>query len=266
MPEVSGYAKHMNGVRGMGDAGTAHAYGTKFRLFGSRVNQALLAALALYGPSNIMKICAAAGAVTTRAIDPLVEAGMVARISSRKGRTHDIFSLNAAHPTYRELRALLRTPTVLDDSLPFRRQRDPYDGPDRAALNPTRKYLPYTLFGVSHKKAVANTLGMLVHTPNEEAEAASVGRLVGHKNHPTSSPKAMRRLQKLGIVASRKYKTMLLYRLDESWPAYAELRDLILAMGRVWNEYVEGAGVEFRLFLPNRKAMERGRTKAAPAG
>lgn len=105
MPEVSGYAKHMDRVRDMGDAGTAHAYGTKFRLFGSRVNQALLAALALYGPSNVMKICAAAGAVTTRAIDPLVESGLVARTRSRNGRTHDIFSLNAAHPTYRELRA-----------------------------------------------------------------------------------------------------------------------------------------------------------------
>lgn len=137
----------------------------------------------------------------------------------------------------------------------------PYDGPDRPDFNPTRVYLPYTLFGVSHKKAVANTLGMLLHTPNEEAEAASLGRLIGHKNHPTSSPKAMRRLEKFGIVASRKYKTMVLYRLDESWPAYAELRNLILSMGRAWNEYAESAAVEFRLFLPNRRAMEKGRAR-----
>lgn len=138
------------------------------------------------------------------------------------------YSLNADHPTYAELRALLRTDAVLEMALPLSRPKKFYDGEDFSEERD--QYLPYNLFGLPHKAAVANMVGMLVHTPHEEADASSLARLASEHCYP-AIPKAMKRLETFGIVAMRPFKGMNLYRLDESWSAYEEMRNLILAVG-----------------------------------
>jgi len=255
MPDVAIHARHQDDTRKTAK-GTSHSHGTKFRIFGSRVNQAMLVYLAAFGPTRIMELCAETAGVNSRAIEPLIEQGLVCKIWSRGTSSQWVYSLNADHPTYAEVKALLRTQVVIADSLPLHRNRPLYDGEDYSESKGV--YLPYEIFGVPGKAAVANILGMLLHTPHDEADVSSLTRLASEHNIQ-SITKALMRLERLGIIVSRQFKTLTLYRLDPAWPAYEQMRGLLKAMGRAWPEYAEGGAVEAALFSPNRVALERGR-------
>ncbi len=113
MPEVVGHAVEQRGHRISSKRGTSHSAGQKFRLFGSRVNQAILAYLAANGPGGKTQIMAAANC-DVPAIRPLLEgaAGTVCVIPARSGNRGDLYSLNAPHPVFAEIRALLRTEAI----------------------------------------------------------------------------------------------------------------------------------------------------------
>lgn len=88
------------------------------------------------------------------------------------------------------------------------------------------------------KFLVDNILGMLLHTPHDESDASSLTRLASERNNHTIA-KALKRFEALGILMSRQFETLTLYRLDPTWTANGEIRELLKAMGRAWPEYAE---------------------------
>ncbi|HET9394225.1 MAG TPA: hypothetical protein VFO29_11985 [Candidatus Rubrimentiphilum sp.] len=254
MPKVVGFAHHMKAVRQTGHSGTAHSDGQRFRFLGSRVNQAILAYLAAHGPSRITEVCAAAASCATRtAVDPLLRSGVVVQVFQQNTR-ETIISLNAAHPVYRELRALLRSKSVLEDALPFSVNCPLYFGDDHSEER--ANFEPYTLFGVAAKTASTNVLAILAHAVHGEIDGASLSRILNEHDRGKMS-KALARLETLGVVATRKWKGMLMYRLDETWPAYSEIRDLLLAIGRAWPEYHDAAMSEPHTYPARRRSLEQ---------
>ncbi len=256
MPRVTGFARYMKAVRQISKCGTACSNGQYFRFFGSRVNQAILAYLAAHGPSRITEVCAAASAYGTRnAIEPLLRSGVVIQVPTHNKRKV-IICLNAAHPVYRELRALLRSSIVFTDALPFLAHQTLYQGADHAEER--AEFEPYTIFGVTAKIATTNVLAILAHAVHGEIDGASLSRILNEHDRGKMS-KALKRLESLGVVATRSWKGMCMYRLDESWPAYSEMRHLLLAIGRAWPEYREGALSETHTYPAPRRSLERGR-------
>ncbi len=258
MPDVATYAKLQDETR-QSRSGTSRAHGSKFRLIGSRVNQAIVTYLANYGPSRITEICASAAAVNPAAIDILIDQGVVCRIwapgaSSRKWK----YSLNAAHPVYRELRALLRTEPVLQDSFPVLPNREIFEGEDHGEAVP--KCVPYALFGVPRKAAVTSILTTLTYTEHQECDASALfSTLSGDHDYPTIS-KALKRLTKQGVLTTRPFKTLILYRLNPEYGGCAELRNLLVAIGREWPEFRENAKAAAETRSRLRVALDRGRT------
>ncbi len=256
MPRVTGFARYRKALRQISKCGTACASGQHFRFFGSRVNQAILAYLAAHGPSRITEVCAAASAYGTRnVVEPLLRSGVVIQVPTQNKRKV-IVCLNAAHPVYAELRALLRSDIVLRDSLPFSANRPLYRGEDYHEER--AEFEPYTLVGVTAKIATTNVLATLAHAAHGEIDGASLSRILNEHDRG-KMVKALRRLETLGVVATRRWKGMCMYRLDETWPAHSELNDLLLAMGRVWPEYREGALSETVTYPAWRRSRERGR-------
>ncbi len=256
MPDVATYAKLQDETR-VSKSGTSRAHGTRFRLIGSRVNQAIVTYLANYGPSRIMEICAHAAAVNTRAIDILIDQGVVCKIwAPGSGSRQWKYSLNAEHPVYQELKALLRTEVALKDAFPILPNHSIYQGEDRGEVR--NEYEPYALFGVPHKAAVASILSTLVFTENEECDASKLfSVLSGDHDYPTIS-KALKRLTRQGVLTTRTFKTLILYRLNPSYGAYAEMRNLLLRIGRVWPEFRENGEASADTRNRYRKALERG--------
>lgn len=256
MPRVTGFARNMKAVRGIGEGGTACSDGQRFRFFGSRVNQAILAYLAAYGPSRITEVCGAASSYGTRnAVQPLLRSGVAIQVPTQNKRKITI-ALNSAHPVYPELRALLRSKIVLQDALPFSAHRPLYPGEDHREER--AEFEPYTLFGVTAKIATTNVLAILAHAVHGEIDGASLSRILNEHDRGKMR-KALERLKTLGVVTTRRWKGMCMYRLDETWPAYSEMSDLLLAIGRVWPEYREGALSETHTYPAARRSLERGR-------
>lgn len=254
MPENVKYARTMRALSEK-DSSARTREAKRFRFLGSRVNQAALAYLAVYGPSAITVVCAAASSTQTKCVETLLQSGIVAQIPSQNKRRR-IVSLNASHPVYRELRALLRTDIVLQDALPFHRQPSLYAGEDYGDVR--RDFEPYTLFGGIGKFATTNLLAVLGHAIHGEIEVASLSRIL-NEHDIGKLHEALKRLEGLGVVAAREWKGMRMYRLDETWPAFEQLRELLLAMGRVWPEYRDGAASEIRTYPAFRRSRERGR-------
>lgn len=263
MPDVAENAK----LRKAASYGSepSHRHGQRFRLIGSRVNQAILAFLATYGPSRIMEIIGHVAAEETRSMEPLLRQGLVCKVYSPApgGRTY-LYSLNSAHPVYAELRALLRTDSVLDDSFPIRPKRSIYDGPDLG--DPTVECLPYALFGVSHKAAITNILATLAHTEYRECETGALFRVLRGEHGYATIGRALRQLESKGVVTSRRWKRFLMWRLDPNFGAYKEVLDLLVGIGRAWPEFRDSGRAETKGRSPWRVSMERGRTPAPLSG
>jgi hypothetical protein len=259
LPTVTAQVQVVQKARKKGKWGTAHSAGTEFRFVGSRVNQGILAYLAVHGPSAIMKISAAVASVNPQAIEPLIRAGLVCRIIiNPNSRSKHLYSLNAAHPVYKELRAFLRTRPILEDSFPVDTPIALFDRQYFADPNVT--FLPYPILGTSHKTAVTDMITMLEHTPNREANVTSLADLVA-EHSSTAAKDTMLRFLRLGVLVDYWDKGLRFFRLDETWPAHVEFRNLLLAIGREWPEYAEGGAVEAEMFSDDRKAREKRRNK-----
>jgi uncharacterized protein YaaQ len=107
VPSATRHALDLRRIRESSESGASYVHGQRFRVFGGRVNEAVLAFLASKGPSTSQQIAAAVGSVNNRAMDPMVVSGIIAKAvvkpNQRFGR--EVYSLNAAFPVYRELRA-----------------------------------------------------------------------------------------------------------------------------------------------------------------
>ncbi len=255
LPDITSNAHARHLVRATPN-GTAHSDGIRHRLFGTRTAQAVLAYLAAYGPSRKLEIC---GAVASKdsLMAPLISKGLVCKVEENSNDTvHAFYSLNTGHPLYRQLRAILRTDQVMNQSFPVRPKRDLYEGED--LCSPPRDYLPYALCGKiteNHTALVADILATLNHTEHRECEPAALARVLGeHDRNGIDS--ALGRLERQGILTSRWWKGLHLFRLDANYGAHRELVDLLVAMGRVWPEYREGGESEAESRSPKRAAME----------
>lgn len=257
MPEVVGYARMLKTIRAGETRGGTYAHGQRFHIFGSRVNEAILAYLAANGPSPLMQLTAAAGSVTTHAVDPLVESGMVAKVEvdATGWYARTLYSLNAAHPAYREIKALLRTSIVLDAALPHRRSRLLYEGSDLAA--PDSDFDPSVILGVARCGVSTRVLTTLAYCIHGEIDVASLVRLLGEHNYDVVAYKTLARFSDLGAVIRRRSAGMWLYRLNPEWAGARQLRDLLLAIGRAWPEFVDDVEGESRLYSPPRRGLEK---------
>lgn len=97
---------------------------------------------------------------------------------------------------------------------------------------------------------------MLAHCIGGEIDAASLLRLLNEHNPEGIRYKTLPRLERNGLITSRRFGGMMLYRLNPQWPAAKELRDLLWAIERVWEEYKDAALDHHRLFSPLRRRRE----------
>jgi hypothetical protein len=259
MPEVAANAAARHAAR-WSRVGTAHPDGATFRLVGTRAAQAALAHLAANGPSQVTKILASAACTNSNTLEKLIVKGVVCKVRAYPGtRSEWRFSLNASYPVYRELRALLRTQAIQKESFPGWMPTEMYEGLDFS--EPRLDFDPNPLFGrlSRHRTAsVADVLATLVHTEHEECEPSALANILG-EHEEMGIRDVLRRLERHGVLVSRKWKKMLLYRLNPRYGAYSELRDLLLAMGREWPWFREDGESEKAMRCGHRVAMERDR-------
>ncbi len=188
------------------------SYGTRFRLFGSRANQAMLACLAAFGPKRSTALAAVSAVKDSTAIHRLVKAGIVCRVPGAKARAGDFYALNAAHPVYSKLEPLCAPTRYWTKAFRFGNRGCCTDGPDgfeeRQSFPP-----PYEIFGTQKKDARANIVATLAHTEHAEADAGSLSRLLS-EHESTSILKALKRLAKHGALARRELRGLNLYRVN----------------------------------------------------
>jgi hypothetical protein len=241
LPEVVKHVEMQKEVRSWTGSGTAHASGQVFRVFGSRVNQAILCYLAVFGPTRIMKLCADISAVNPGAVDPLIEAGLVCCIDAPGSRSKYKVALNADYPVYGELRAYLRSAAIVEDSLPLLDTKEMYGGPDGYETRPFADFNPNMLFGTLAKDVAATALALIAQSPSEWVRLSGLCRLM-NDYHATAVRKALSRLEDEGLVVERRLSRGLGFGLNPRYAAYGELKALLVAMGREW-KYFAGAPV-----------------------
>lgn len=256
LPDVVTYADARHSVR-VRHGGTARPDAIRHRLFGTRAAQAVLAYLAAYGPSRALEIAAATATKIESWRTPLIRKGLICHVTVDEV---GLYSLNADHPLHRELRAILRTDQILDECFPIRPKPMLFHGRDFS--DPRPPYFPNSIFGrlTEEKTAtVADILGTLVHTEHQECEGNGFARVLG-EHADNGLDVALQRLERMGILTSRWWKGMHLYRLNPSYGAYSELMALLLQMGRVWPEFADNGRSESETRPRRRAAMERGRS------
>ena len=198
-----------------------------------------LSALAVNGPMRLRDVVAAAGSKSEKRLQRLLRIGILCR-SHGSGAVY--YSLNAAHPVYRELRALLR---ALSTQPATKARR--VDGAE-----PRDSFEIDRLFG---PRLCTNVLIMLA-TMGGEADTSSLFRLLPEhdRNHIGFS---LDRYERIGLLTSRRWKTLRLFRLNQDWPAYRELVALLRAIAQRWpDDYLDAATLTGDLKPTLRKRME----------
>lgn len=238
-PEIAQHASHAEGLRSVGSDGSGRSAGLRFHLFGSRPKQAILAYLAAYGPSPEHKILPATNAGIVDRISVLVSEGLVCTAPLGRRAPKVLYSLNAAHPLYTEIRSLLRTEVILQESLPTALPAEIYSGSDLAEAH---AFLPYELFGAKNKTATVSILAAIAHAKSGAITVTEIARFSPEFDE-RSVLKALRRLRKYGVVSRRMIDKAKTYELNTAWGAYSELYALLRKMGEVWPEFKDAAAV-----------------------
>lgn len=211
-----------------------HAFG----LFGPGAMERTLTALAINGPMSYVRLLAAARTSTELALRSLERDGLVASVRSGRSRT---VGLNAAHPIYRELLALLASfanARFARSSVCVPRDRDEAYG--ISSLFTTELRLDLLLTVASSQKG--------------EIDAASVGRVLPEYDG-TKIFKRLHAFENEEILLSQRWKTLLLYRLNPDYAHYAPLVRLLKRIA-VWRpETIAATRMEEALYPPRRKAM-----------
>ncbi len=201
----------------------------KTGLLGFKSFERLLMELAVRGPTNWAGAYGPSKALAEKGVQVYRRLGIV--ISRKHGRLR-FLSLNAAHPVYRELRALL---IAMSGRL---REGLVEDWEDRTAnFRVNRIFLQDLRTSVLCTVAELSRLGV---------DAATISRLLPQFD-TMRIRKALKQYESLGIMRTRKGRGRMLYSLDELWEYSRELRPLIRAINAEWPEWKNAAAVAWRL-------------------
>lgn len=217
-------------------------------LFGKAATERALLSLAERGPLTTAQLEQAASfRKGLDGVETLVRDGIIAKRASGvnpKGNPTHTYSLNTAHPIYRELRTLLRSIAAV----PIRAKSGDFG--TKMQWNKDHR-----LFG---SVLPLRALIALAVSKHGEIEAQSISRIFpGHQ--PQSIAQQMGDFWEMGIVVYRPWKTLRLYRLDKDYPYYKELKALLKAIADAWPRYRESVRLHEKLHPPGRLAMEAGR-------
>jgi hypothetical protein len=161
-------------------------------------------------------------------------------------------SLNAAHPVYKELRALL---------IAMSGSRRAARGAQDLRSEPKSANVAY-LFTTSLRLDV---LAMLAACEGGETDASSLSLLFPSHDGGVIGER-LKSFEALGIVKKRWSTGVCLYRLDPDYPHYRKLRRLLNRINDMRPHYRRIAEVEEELFLPKRAARQRKIAASRPSG
>lgn len=205
-------------------------------LFGKAATERALLALAEDGPLTTPHLEQAVHSrLGLQGVEALVKDGLIAKVaisSDRRGNPTYAYSLNAAHPIHKPLRALLRSiagapanSTIADLSTPSKEWTK-----------------DHRLFGGVLSLRALLALALSEHG---EMDASAIARIFPDHQQPAIAAQ-MNDFIDMGLVCARPWKSRRLYRLDESYPYHRELRDLLLAIAAQWPRYRESVRIEER--------------------
>lgn len=214
----------------------------KFELLGPKNVERALIALAQNGPISYATVMAMSKTSADAGIAVFERMGLL--LSRKVGRRRTL-SLNRQHPVYREFRALLLS---LGGSSTAVAARD---------LTSEAEFRIDSMFGKDLRTAVLLTLRA---DRSGEMDAASINRLL--PQHDGGKLRAaLRRFQKVGVLTSRRWKTLVYYRFNDDYPHYRPLHALLAAAIRHWPAYKSAAAINRFLYSEQRKVLHKKRSR-----
>jgi hypothetical protein len=214
---------------------------TSYGLFAKSATERMLTALAVNGPMRIGRLSEAIMARVDGMNMSKFQSDGIVVISKKPGAT--TVSLNAAHPAYAELRALL---------LAILGKRRAAGCASDLRSEPLSSDVTY-LFTTSLRLDV---LAMLAVCEGGETDSSSLSLLCPSHDRGVIRER-LKSFEAMGIVMKRWSAGVCLYRLDSNYLHSAELRRLLNRIADLRPHYRSIAQVEEELFKPHRAARQR---------
>jgi len=223
-------------------------------LFGTDARLRNLMALANYGPPDYrdLRRITGAGHVKVESADQ-APFGRAAQARVWKGLEFEAVMLDPDYPVYEPLRRLLLKMEEAWPLPPFERKHPVPEPPPRRPWNGDR----HVIFGSEIPTAILMTVGTL----GWAFEALCTTTASGY--HREVVKKGMRRLEDDGLLESDRPRRpgfdVRVVTLAKSFPARAELEDLLRACGEAWPSYAKRTHAAIELLIPKTKAHLRNR-------
>ena len=223
-------------------------------LFGTDARLRNLMALAKHGPMDYrdLRRLTGAGHVKLESADQ-APFGRGAQVRVWMGPEFEAIMLDPDYPVFEPLRRLLLKIEESWPLPPFERKHPVPEPPPRRGWSGDRR----VIFGSEIPIAILMTVGTLGWT----FEALCTTTASGY--HRENVKKAMRRLEDDGVLESDRPRRpgfdVRVVTLAKSFPARAELEDLLRACGEAWPSYAKRTRAAIEYLIPKTKAHLRNR-------